>query len=42
MRGGVDWKQFFNSDNSKKKSNKLKGEEPDFNEEGWARRKKQK
>ena len=37
-----DWKQFFNSDNSKKKSNKLIGEEPDFNEEGWARRKKQK
>ena len=37
-----DWKQFFNSDNSKKKSNKLKGEEPDFNEEGWARRKKTK
>ena len=37
-----DWKLFFNSDNSKKKSNKLKGEEPDFNEEGWARRKKQK
>ena len=35
-----DWKQFFNSDNSKKKSSKLKGEEPDFNEEGWARRKK--
>ena len=37
-----DWKQFFNSDNSKKKSSKLKGEELDFNEEGWARRKKQK
>lgn len=37
-----DWKQFFNSDNNKKKSSKLKGEEPDFNEEGWARRKKQK
>ena len=37
-----DWKQFFNSDNSKKKSSKLKGEEPDFNEEGWARRKNQK
>ena len=37
-----DWKQFFNSDNSKKKSSKLKGEEPDFNEEGWARRKEQK
>ena len=37
-----DWKQFFNSDNSKKKSSKLKGEEPDFSEEGWARRKKQK
>ena len=37
-----DWKQFFNSDNSKKKSSKLKGEEPDFKEEGWARRKKQK
>ena len=29
-----DWKQFFNSDNSKKKSSKLKGEEPDFNEKG--------
>ena len=37
-----DWKQFFNSDISKKKSSKLKGEEPDFSEEGWARRKKQK
>ena len=37
-----DWKQFFNSDNSKKKSSKLKGEEPDFNEEGWARRKPKK
>lgn len=30
-----DWKQFFNQGDDKK----LKGEEPDFNEEGWARRK---
>ena len=37
-----DWKQFFNSDNSKKKSSKLKGEEHDFNEDGWTRKKKQK
>lgn len=33
-----DWKQFFNNDNGKK----LKGDEPDFNEEGWARRKTKK
>lgn len=32
-----DWKQFFNNPNIK-----LKGEEPDFNEEGWARRKPRK
>ena len=38
-----DWKQFFNNDDSsKKKGKKLKGEEPDFNEEGWARRKPKK
>ena len=40
-----DWRQFFNSDNAgggKKKGKKLKGEEPDFNEEGWARRKTKK
>lgn len=30
-----DWKQFFIHDDNKK----LKGEEPDFSEEGWARRK---
>ena len=28
-----DWKQFFQQDNRP-----LRGEEPDFNEEGWARR----
>lgn len=33
-----DWKQFFNQGTDKK----LKGEEPDFNEEGWARRKNKK
>lgn len=33
-----DWKQFFNNDSGKK----LKGDEPDFNEEGWARRKTKK
>jgi ATP-dependent RNA helicase DeaD len=32
-----DWKQFFNGGN-----NELKGEEPDFSEEGWARRKPKK
>lgn len=30
-----DWKQFFTQNDSK-----LKGDEPDFSEEGWARRKK--
>ncbi len=29
-----DWKQFFEPQSS----NKMKGEEPDFSEEGWARR----
>jgi ATP-dependent RNA helicase DeaD len=33
----VDWRQFFKHDNGK-----LKGEEPDFSEEGWARRKSKK
>ena len=37
-KGKEDWKQFFNQGNDKK----LKGEEPDFNEEGWARRKSKK
>lgn len=38
-----DWRQFFNNDNnSGSKKKKLKGEEPDFNEEGWARRKPKK
>jgi hypothetical protein len=32
-----DWKQFFQHDTPK-----LKGEEPDFSEEGWARRKRKK
>ena len=35
-----DWMQFFTQDNGKNK--KLKGEEPDFEEEGWARRKPKK
>lgn len=30
-----DWKQFFQQDNQS-----LRGEEPDFSEEGWAKRKK--
>ena len=32
-----DWKQFFRHDNTE-----LKGEEPDFSEEGWARRRPKK
>ena len=32
-----DWRQFFRHDDMK-----LKGEEPDFSEEGWARRKPKK
>lgn len=32
-----DWKQFFNQNNAQ-----LKGEEPDFSEEGWARRRPKK
>lgn len=34
-----DWRQFFMKDND---NVKLKGEEPDFSEEGWARRKPKK
>jgi ATP-dependent RNA helicase DeaD len=34
-----DWKQFFAPDNKKWE---LKGDMPDFEEEGWARRKKKK
>jgi ATP-dependent RNA helicase DeaD len=34
-----DWKQFFAPENSKWE---LKGDMPDFEEEGWARRKKKK
>ena len=39
-----DWKQFFNSPEPKKgkKSADLIGEEPDFSEEGWARRRPKK
>lgn len=33
-----DWRQFFQGNNNKK----LKGAEPDFSEEGWARRKPKK
>lgn len=36
--GRDDWKQFFVGNDKKK----LKGEEPDFSEEGWARRKPRK
>lgn len=32
-----DWKQFFQQDNQL-----LRGEEPDFAEEGWAKRSKRK
>ena len=32
-----DWKQFFQNDNRP-----LRGEEPDFAEEGWAKRSKRK
>ena len=32
-----DWKQFFQQDNQP-----LRGEEPDFSEEGWAKRSKRK
>jgi len=34
---GGDWRQFFTD--PKPKNVKFKGEEPDFSEEGWARRK---
>lgn len=34
-----DWRQFFNKDGG---STKLVGDEPDFSEEGWARRKPKK
>ena len=40
-----DWKQFFNNDTKgkgKSKNKSLKGEEPNFDEEGWARRKPKK
>ena len=37
-----DWMQFLHPDKPTKKSLKLKGEIPDFSEEGWARRKPKK
>ena len=37
-----DWMKFLNPDKPTKKSMKLKGEIPDFSEEGWARRKPKK
>lgn len=36
--GKDDWMQFFNPDKAKRPANDLIGEEPDFSEEGWARR----
>lgn len=38
MEDTGDWRQFFQGNNNKK----LKGAEPDFSEEGWARRKPKK
>ena len=37
-----DWMKFLHPDKPTKKSRKLKGEIPDFSEEGWARRKPKK
>ncbi len=37
-----DWMKFLHPDKPTKKSMKLKGEIPDFSEEGWARRKPKK
>ncbi|MBR1400198.1 MAG: DEAD/DEAH box helicase [Prevotella sp.] len=37
-----DWRQFFKNDSKPKKDLKLVGPEPDFSEEGWARRKPRK
>jgi len=37
-----DWMKFLHPDKPTKKSQKLKGEMPDFSEEGWARRKPKK
>ena len=37
-----DWMKFLHPDKPTKKSQKLKGEIPDFSEEGWARRKPKK
>lgn len=37
--GKEDWKKFFtDDDNPKKRKKELRGDEPDFSEEGWARR----
>lgn len=36
-----DWMQFLNP-NGMKKNKELKGEDPDFSEEGWARRRPKK
>ena len=37
-----DWMKFLHPDKPTKKSQQLKGEIPDFSEEGWARRKPKK
>ena len=37
-----DWMQFLNPGGMKAKKNDLRGEEPDFSEEGWARRRPKK
>lgn len=36
--GKEDWKKFFTDDKPKKGKKELRGDEPDFSEEGWARR----
>ena len=37
-----DWRQFFYKESKPKKDVTLVGAEPDFSEEGWARRKPRK
>ena len=37
-----DWRQFFTDQPSRRQTPKLRGEEPDFSEEGWARRRPKK
>lgn len=37
-----DWRQFFTDQSQRRRDTKLVGEEPDFSEEGWARRRPKK